>query len=633
VLQYFISTHGARKGLADTALKTANSGYLTRRLVDVAQDAVISELDCGTMDGIKVAKLEEAGEVIQPLGDRILGRVVLEEVYDPHTGEVVVPANTEVTEAIVRQIDEAGIEEVKLRSVLTCQTRRGVCALCYGRDLARGYRVNIGEAVGIIAAQSIGEPGTQLTMRTFHIGGTAARGKIEANYLEARTDGVVRLVRAVVHRKKDGTLVVMNRQGEVCVVDEAGRERDHNRLPYGSILRKADGEKVKVGDMIVEWDQFATPILTEASGVVKYGDLVEGVTVQERLDEVTGLSRKVVIETKSASLRPRISLKDPVTGNTVKQPNSDLDARYLLPVGAHIVAQEGDTIEAGEVIAKIPRDTTKVQDITGGLPRVAELFEARKPKDHAIITEIEGVVSFGKDTKGKRKVVITPVSPDGEALGDQAREYLIPKGKTIQVQPGDRVRAGDPLQDGPPNPHDILRVKGDKELAAWLVNEIQQVYRLQGVAINDKHIEVIVRQMLRRVRVKDVGDTSFLADEQVEKHAFEVENERVLGRNERPATAEPLLLGITKASLSTESFISASSFQETTKVLTEAAINGKTDDLRGLKENVIMGRLIPAGTGLPAYKRLDVVTEGEPVEQPYVAPRVRVEEQFAMNEE
>jgi DNA-directed RNA polymerase subunit beta' len=637
VLQYFISTHGARKGLADTALKTANSGYLTRRLVDVAQDAVITEFDCGTLDGIRVAKLEEAGEVIQPLGDRILGRVVLEDVIDPLTGEVLITANTELNETSVKQIEEAGIEEVMIRSVLTCQTRRGVCALCYGRDLARGYRVNIGESVGIIAAQSIGEPGTQLTMRTFHIGGTAARGKIEASYLESRTEGTVRLRRAVVQTKKDGTMVVMNRHGELVVVDETGREREHNRLVYGAVLKVRDGDRVKPGDLMAEWDQFATPILTEVSGVVKFGDLVEGVSVQDRLDEVTGLSRKVVIESKAADLRPRISLKAPDTGVTLKLPQSELDARYLLPVGAHIVAQEGDLIEAGEVIAKIPRDTTKVQDITGGLPRVAELFEARKPKDHAIISEIDGEVSFGKDTKGKRKVIITPLAPDLHPLSDQSREYLIPKGKHIQVQPGDRVRAGDPLQDGPPNPHDILRVKGEKELAAWLVNEIQQVYRLQGVGINDKHIEVIVRQMLRRVRVKDVGDTNFLVDEQVEKHLFEKENERVLERGGRPAIAEALLLGITKASLSTESFISASSFQETTKVLTEAAINGKTDDLRGLKENVIMGRLIPAGTGLPAYKRLSVVVEGE---QPpaargdYVAPRPRPEETLtAVNEE
>jgi DNA-directed RNA polymerase subunit beta' len=609
VLQYFVSTHGARKGLADTALKTANSGYLTRRLVDVAQDAVVAEFDCGTLDGIRVTKLEEAGEVIQPLGDRILGRVVLEDVVDPLTGEVIVEANTELDEGLVRKIEEAGIEEVVIRSVLTCQTRRGVCSMCYGRDLARGYRVNIGEAIGIIAAQSIGEPGTQLTMRTFHIGGAAARGKIEQSSLETRTEGTVTLRAVQTVRRQDGSLVVMNRHAELVVQDDTGREREHHRLVYGAVLRAADGERVKAATIVAEWDPFAVPILTEVGGIVKYGDLVEGVTVMEKVDEVTGLSRKIVIESRAADLRPRISICDAVTGEPQQLPGTELDARYLLPVGSNIVAQEGEHIHPGDPIAKIPRDTTKVQDITGGLPRVAELFEARKPKDHAIISEIDGVVTFGKDTKGKRKVVITPIGIDGEMQHDQAREYLIPKGKHIQVQPGDHVRAGDPLQDGPANPHDILRVKGEKELAAWLVNEIQQVYRLQGVGINDKHVEVIVRQMLRRVRIKDVGETNFLVDEQVEKYVFERENARVMERGGRPAVAEPMLLGITKASLSTESFISASSFQETTKVLTEAAICGKTDDLRGIKENVIMGRLIPAGTGLPAYKRLQVVVD------------------------
>jgi DNA-directed RNA polymerase subunit beta' len=608
VLQYFISTHGARKGLADTALKTANSGYLTRRLVDVAQDAVVADFDCGTLDGIRVTKLEEAGEVIQPLGDRILGRVVLEDVVDPLTGEVIVAANSELDEVLVRKIEDAGIEEVVIRSVLTCQTRRGVCSMCYGRDLARGYRVNVGEAIGIIAAQSIGEPGTQLTMRTFHIGGAAARGKIEQSSLETRTEGTVQLRNANLARKQDGTVVVMNRHGELVVMDDTGREREHHRLVYGAVLKAEDGDRVKGGTIVAEWDPFATPILTEKGGVVKYGDLVEGVTVIEKVDEVTGLSRKIVIESRAADLRPRITIINPETG----QPEllaAELEARYLLPVGANIVAQEGEPIFPGDPIARIPRDTTKVQDITGGLPRVAELFEARKPKDHAIISEIDGIVSFGKDTKGKRKVVITPYGIDGAPQPDQAREYLIPKGKHIQVQPGDQVRAGDPLQDGPANPHDILRVKGEKELAAWLVNEIQQVYRLQGVTINDKHIEGIVRQMLRRVRVKEVGDTNFLVDEQVEKYVFERENARVMERGGTPAVAEPMLLGITKASLSTESFISASSFQETTKVLTEAAICGKTDDLSGIKENVIMGRLIPAGTGLPAYKRLNTIVD------------------------
>jgi len=465
------------------------------------------------------------------------------------------------------------------------------------------------------------EPGTQLTMRTFHIGGAAARGKVEASYLEARTRGLIKLRRAIIQTMADGKMVVMNRHGELVVVDDTGREREHNRLVYGAVLQVKEGDRVRPGQLLAEWDQFATPILTEVSGRVEFGDLVEGVSFQDRVDEVTGLSAKVVTESKAADLRPRITIKDPETDETMKLSGGQLDARYLLPVGAYIVAQEGDLVEAGAVVAKMPRDTAKVQDITGGLPRVAELFEARKPKDHAIISEIEGEVSFGKDTKGKRKIVVTPFDPAGDLMPEQAREYLIPKGKHLQVQPGDRVRPGEPLMDGPPNPHDILRVKGERELAAWLVNEIQQVYRLQGVTINDKHIEIIVRQMLRRVRVRDVGDTSFLVDEQVEKHVFENENEKVLTRGGRPATAEPLLLGITKASLSTESFISASSFQETTKVLTEASICGKTDDLRGLKENVIMGRLIPAGTGLRAYQRLRVATEADDVaEEAQVVP-------------
>jgi len=634
VLQYFVSTHGARKGLADTALKTANSGYLTRRLVDVAQDAVVAEFDCGTLDGIRVTKLEEAGEVIQPLGDRILGRVVLEDVVDPLTGEIIVQGNTELDEARVSQIEDAGIEEVVIRSVLTCQTRRGVCSLCYGRDLARGYRVNIGEAVGIIAAQSIGEPGTQLTMRTFHIGGAAARGKIEQSSLETRTEGTVHLKGAQLTKRNDGSIVIMNRHGELVVMDDTGREREHHRLLYGAVLKTEDGGRVEAGQVVAEWDPFASPILTEVGGLVQFGDLVEGVTVIEKVDEVTGLSRKIVVESRAADLRPRISIIDAETGEPVKLPGTDLDARYLLPVGANIVCLEGERITPGEAIAKIPRDTTKVQDITGGLPRVAELFEARKPKDHAIISEIDGIVSFGKDTKGKRKVVITPFGVDGGLLPDQGREYLIPKGKHIQVQPGDHVRAGDPLQDGPANPHDILRVKGEKELAAWLVNEIQQVYRLQGVGINDKHIEAIVRQMLRRVRIKEVGDTNFLVDEQVEKYIFERDNARIMERGGQPAVAEPMLLGITKASLSTESFISASSFQETTKVLTEAAICGKTDDLRGIKENVIMGRLIPAGTGLPAYKRLQVVLdEKSPTYAPPTFTRVQPAELAAVGDE
>jgi DNA-directed RNA polymerase subunit beta' len=600
VLQYFISTHGARKGLADTALKTANSGYLTRRLVDVAQDSVIREFDCGTMDGIEITSLVEGGEVIERLGGRILGRVALDDILDPLTEEVLVEANEEITEEKVQVIEDAGIDNVKIRSVLTCQTERGICVECYGRDLARGHKANIGEAVGIIAAQSIGEPGTQLTMRTFHIGGI---GQIrhEESTLECRTAGTIKLENCHTVPYKSGSkkvLVLMNRHGEVVMMDDSGRERERYGLVYGAHLLVKDGDRVEAASVLAEWDPFSMPIVTEVGGVINFGDVIEGITMQEKLDEVTGLSRKVITESKDSEARPRISIFDE-DGAPLMLPNSKAEAHYYLPVAANIFVNEGDKVDPGEVIAKIPRETTKTKDITGGLPRVAELFEARKPKEHAVISEIDGMVSFGKDTKGKRKVVITP------EIGDPA-EYLISKGKHLSVRELDRVRAGEPLMDGSSNPHDILKVLGEKALAKYLVDEIQEVYRLQGVRINDKHIEVIVRQMLRRVRVTDVGDTNFIIDEQVEKHNFEVENQRVMDAGGKPAVGEPLLLGITKASLSTESFISASSFQETAKVLTEAAVCGKTDYLRGLKENVIMGRLIPAGTGLGVYKRLSV---------------------------
>jgi DNA-directed RNA polymerase subunit beta' len=603
VLQYFISTHGARKGLADTALKTANSGYLTRRLVDVAQDSIISEQDCGTLDGIEAGPLVEGGEVIEALGDRVLGRTALEDIRDPFTGSVIVHANEEIDEAKVALIEDAGIERVKIRSVLTCQSRRGVCIQCYGRDLARGHLVNLGEAIGVIAAQSIGEPGTQLTMRTFHIGGTASR-RAEQTTLEVRNEGVLKFINLATVEGRDGALVVMNRNGEVAVVDypEAGRERERERysVVYGAKLRKKDGEKVKGGEMIAEWDPYTIPILTEAAGVVKFGDILEGVTMEEKVDERTGLSTKVVVDTKDVEKRPRISIKD-TSGQTAKIAGSG-EARYLIPVGAHLNVVEGQEVAAGDVIAKIPRETTKTKDITGGLPRVAELFEARKPKEFAVVSEIDGVVSFGKDTKGKRKIIVTP------EIGE-SREYLIPKGKHISVHEGDFIKAGEPLMDGSSNPHDILTILGEKALAKYLVDEVQEIYRLQGVRINDKHIEVIVRQMLRRVRIKEVGDTDFLIGDQVEKWRFEEENQRVLAKGGQAAVAEPLLLGITKASLSTESFISAASFQETTKVLTEAAINGKVDRLVGLKENVIMGRLIPAGTGVAKYNRMEAVTD------------------------
>jgi DNA-directed RNA polymerase subunit beta' len=592
VLQYFISTHGARKGLADTALKTANSGYLTRRLVDVAQDAIITEDDCGTLDGLVVSSLTEGGEIIEHIGDRILGRVALDDILDPITGEVLVDTNHQIDENLVKQIEDAGLEKVKIRSVLTCQSKRGICAKCYGRDLARGHIVNMGEAVGVIAAQSIGEPGTQLTMRTFHIGGTASR-HAEQTSLEARTDGTLKYINLNTVINPEGHHIVMNRNGEVAVIDDTGREREKYTVVYGAKIKIGPGGKVKQSATIAEWDPFSLPILTEFAGKVKFGDIIEGVTMEEQVDEVTGLSRKVIIESRDSDKRPRIAIKD-ASGDS-----SGTIGRYFLPAGANISVHDDALINAGDIIAKIPRETTKTKDITGGLPRVAELFEARKPKDFAVITEIDGRVSYGKDAKGKRKVIVTP------ELGEP-KEYLIPKGKHISVHEGDHVRAGEPLMDGSSNPHDILRVLGVKELAKYLVDEVQEVYRLQGVKINDKHIEVIVRQMLRRVRIKDVGDTTLLVDDQVERFVFEQENEKALNADKRPAIAEPLLLGITKASLSTESFISAASFQETTKVLTQAAIEGKIDYLRGLKENVIMGRLIPAGTGLSRYRNLRI---------------------------
>jgi DNA-directed RNA polymerase subunit beta' len=601
VLQYFISTHGARKGLADTALKTANSGYLTRRLVDVAQDVVITENDCGTLDGIDVTSLMEGGEIIESMKERILGRVALEDIQDPFAEDVIVKANEEIDETLAEKIEDLGIDRVKIRSVLSCKSKWGVCALCYGRDLARGRLVNVGEAIGIIAAQSIGEPGTQLTMRTFHIGGTASR-RAEQTTLESRIDGRVKFINLKTVKNREGNLIVMNRNGEIAILDENGRERRRYSVIYGAKLRVKDNQKVKEGELLAEWDPYAIPVLTEVAGRVKFGDILEGVTMQEQVDEYTGLSRKVIVESKDPDLRPRISIKDE-KGKTMNLPGSASQARYLLPVGANIFVSEGDPVEAGDIIVKIPRETTKTKDITGGLPRVAELFEARKPKEFAMISDIEGTVEFGKDTKGKRIVMIRP------DVGDP-KEYLIPRGKHVSVHEGDYVKAGEALMDGPSNPHDILRVLGDKALARYLVDEIQEVYKLQGVKINDKHIEVIVRQMLKRVKIKEVGDTHFLVDDQVEKFVFEDENARVIREGGKPAVAEPLFLGITKASLITDSFISAASFQETTKVLTQAAVAGKVDNLKGLKENVIMGRLIPAGTGLPKYKNLDLWVEG-----------------------
>ena len=619
VLQYFISTHGARKGLADTALKTANSGYLTRRLVDVAQDAIISEDNCGTLDGIEMTPLMEGGEIIEPLGERVLGRVALEDVKDPFTGEVIVKSNQGIDEDIVQRIEDAGLERIKIRSVLTCQSKRGVCVMCYGRDLARGHNVTHGEAIGVIAAQSIGEPGTQLTMRTFHIGGTASR-RAEQTTLESRNDGSLKFINVSTVVNKDGDLVVMNRNGEIAIVDypegEKGRERERERYPvmYGAKFKKKDGSKIKAGELLAEWDPYTIPILTEVGGTVKFGDVIQAITMEEKVDERTGLSTKVIIDSKDVNKRPRISIKD-VEGKTTRL-SQTMEARYLVPVGAHINVQDGQTVSAGDALAKIPRETTKTKDITGGLPRVAELFEARKPKEFAVISEIDGVVCFGKDTKGKRKVVINP------EVGEP-REYLIPKGKHIGVHEGDRVKAGEPLMDGSSNPHDILNILGEKALAKYMVDEVQEIYRLQGVRINDKHIEVIVRQMLRRVRIKEVGDADFLVGDQVEKGRFEEENQKVLAQGGKPAVAEPLLLGITKASLSTESFISAASFQETTKVLTEAAIQGKVDLLCGLKENVIMGRLIPAGTGLARYSKVELEMDEPELEEVEISEAAR----------
>ena len=605
VLQYFISTHGARKGLADTALKTANSGYLTRRLVDISQDVIVSEEDCRTADGIEVSALVEGGEVIQPIEERILGRIVAEDILDPLTGEVVVPGNEELDETHVKAVVEAGIGHVRIRSVLTCQSRWGVCVKCYGRDLARGKLVELGEPVGVIAAQSIGEPGTQLTMRTFHIGGTASK-VVEQSVVESRHDGVLKYLsfdakkntdfhnRHTAVQNKHGEWVVMNRNAKIAVYDDSGREREKYPVVYGAKIIVKDGGRVTVGQKLVEWDPYSLTILTEVGGKIAYGDISEGVTMKEEVDEITGLSRKVVIEQAGTNLRPRVSIKD--DGNkTAKLPGSGAPARYLLPVGAHIFVEKGVIVHPGDVLAKIPRETTKTKDITGGLPRVAELFEARKPKEQAVISEIDGEVSFGGFVKGMRKIVVD------NKMGD-IKEYFIPRGKHVNVHEGDWVRAGEPLMDGSANPHDILNVLGPRELQRYLVNQVQEVYRLQGVSINDKHIEIIARQMLKKIRIEDPGDTNFLPGAQVGKFAFTDENQRVLAEGGKPAIGKPVLLGITKASLNTDSFISGASFQETTRVLTEAAINGRVDDLRGLKENVIVGRLIPAGTGFSHYR-------------------------------
>jgi DNA-directed RNA polymerase subunit beta' len=603
VLEYFNSTHGARKGLADTALKTANSGYLTRRLVDVAQDCIIFEEDCGTERGLTVRAVMDGGEVVSALSERILGRTTAEDVTDPVSNEVIVPANTLIEEDAADAIEKAGVEAVKIRSVLTCESSVGVCGHCYGRDLARGTPVNIGEAVGVIAAQSIGEPGTQLTMRTFHIGGAAQRGAEQSN-VEASHEGIVTVRNRNVVMNSQGVPVVMSRNCEIVLTDDKQRERARFRVPYGARLLVDEGQQVARAQKLAEWDPYTLPIITERNGKVEYIDLIEGITLVERMDEVTGLTSKVVVDykqgAKGVDLRPRLQLKDE-HGEVVKLPNGT-DARYFLAPDSILSVDAGAVVAAGDVLARIPREGSKTRDITGGLPRVAELFEARRPKDHAVIAENDGRVEFGKDYKNKRRVIVK----NDETM--EETEYLIPKGKHVSVQEGDFVRRGDPLVDGPRVPHDILKVMGVEALSDYLVNEIQDVYRLQGVKINDKHIEVIVRQMLQKVEILDPGDTTFLAGEQVDRTEFDAVNGK-LGKDEKPAQAMPVLQGITKASLQTNSFISAASFQETTRVLTEAATAGKTDTLTGLKENVIVGRLIPAGTG-SVMNRLRAIAAG-----------------------
>jgi DNA-directed RNA polymerase subunit beta' len=597
VLEYFISTHGARKGLADTALKTADAGYLTRRLVDVAQDVIITEEGCGTILGVNVGALKEGEEVIESLKDRILGRVALEDIYDPITGELLVKSGEEINEESATAIDESGIDMVKIRSVLSCESKRGVCAKCYGRNLATGKMVDIGEAVGVIAAQSIGEPGTQLTLRTFHIGGTAARIEEQSKVI-AKSEGKISYKNIKKVTKKDGRIVVLGRDGEIALSDEKDRIRARYSVPYGATVKVENNALVAKGDVIFEWDPYANTIISEESGTVQFQDIIEGRSFREELDETTGLRQRVVIEQKDKALRPNIAVFND-KGKKI--------ASYSIPTGAHLLIHDQDQIEAGDVLVKIPREISKTRDITGGLPRVAELFEARRPKDPAVVSELDGTVEFGKIIRGSTQIFVR-----GEA--GEVREYLVPHGKHMRVHGGDKVKAGERLCEGPIDPHDILQIKGPNAVQEYLVNEIQEVYRLQGVKINDKHIEVIVRQMLQKVKIEDVGDTNFLEGEFVDKNKFKEENEKVIAEGGEPATFQPLLLGITKASLSTESFISAASFQETTRVLTEAAINGKTDYLLGLKENVIIGHLIPAGTGLEKYREV-VIKEEEPPEE------------------
>jgi DNA-directed RNA polymerase subunit beta' len=595
VLQYFISTHGARKGLADTALKTANSGYLTRRLVDVAQDLVVTEVDCGTSNGLTMTPLVEGGDVVEALGERVLGRVLAEDIVKPGSEDVLIPTGTLLEEKLVRLLETEGVDQIKVRSPITCETRYGVCSHCYGRDLARGRPISIGEAVGVIAAQSIGEPGTQLTMRTFHIGGAASRAAA-ASSVEVRNKGLIRFhhVKTVQHEK--GHLVAVSRSGEIGVVDDFGRERERYKIPYGAVISVKEGATVAGGQVVATWDPHTHPVVTEVAGFVKFQDFVDGLTVTSQLDEVTGLSSTVVLDTKQRGgkdLRATIKLLGG-KGKEVTFANTEIPAVYTLPPGALVSLEDGARVSVGDIIARIPQESSKTRDITGGLPRVADLFEARKPKDPAILAERSGTVSFGKETKGKRRLIITP--DDGEKY-----EELIPKWRQLNVFEGETVERGEVIADGEPNPHDILRLQGVEALANYLVREIQDVYRLQGVKINDKHIEVIIRQMLRKTEVQEIGETTLLRGEQLDRSRALDINDRAQTDGKKTARLQPVLLGITKASLATESFISAASFQETTRVLTEAAVRGLKDDLRGLKENVIVGRLIPAGTGFAAH--------------------------------
>ncbi len=601
VLQYFISTHGARKGLADTALKTANSGYLTRRLVDVAQDMVVSEHDCGTEDGVMIAAHIEGGDVVEPLRDRVLGRVLAEEVYNPETNDIVIAQNTLLDERLVATLDECNVDRVKVRSAITCQSQFGICAMCYGRDLARGHLVNIGEAVGVIAAQSIGEPGTQLTMRTFHIGGAASRTTAVSS-IQVKSKGIIKLHNMKTVHHSSGHLIAVSRSGELSVIDTRGRERERYKVPYGANLSVDEGSEIEAGQVVAQWDPHTHPIITEVAGYVQFSDLIDGVSMNRQTDEITGLSSFVVTGVKQRlmggkELRPMVKLVDK-SGKDLCLHGTNLPAHYFLPHGSIVTLEDGAEVGIGDVIARIPQETSKTRDITGGLPRVADLFEARRPKDAAVLAEVSGIVAFGKETKDKRRLIIT--NPEAES---DVYEVLIPKWRHVAVFEGESVQKGEVIADGPRDPHDILRLLGSHTLADYIVGEVQEVYRLQGVKINDKHIEVIVRQMLRKVLILHPGDTNLLKGEQVEKNQLIEENREALKENKNPALYEPVLLGITKASLATESFFSAASFQDTTRVLTEASVSGKRDVLRGLKENVIVGRLIPAGTGFVYHAR------------------------------